>query len=87
MSHAEADGPRSVAFQFDDFVRTLDHLLVQFAPLFRVVLGADQRIQFAKTHSGYVDARPDGNWNKKRKFVSDILHIFACLLFGSQNTK
>lgn len=58
MGNAESDGPRSVALELDDLVRTLHNLLVQFVPLFRVVFCAHRRIYLAQPNAGDVDAGP-----------------------------
>lgn len=55
---AQADSPRRVAFQFDHLVRAVDHLLMQAAPLFLVLIGTDVLVQIAQPYASDVHSRP-----------------------------
>lgn len=57
-SNAQANGPRGVALQFDDFVCALDHLRMQLVPFVDIVGDANVRVQFAQADAGHVHARP-----------------------------
>lgn len=61
--HGQANSPRGVALQTDNFVGTLDDLLVQLLPVLRIIFGSNGWVDFTQTHSSNINARP--HWYRR----------------------